>query len=208
MSALPECFARLRGTQADYLYQKTQQLVDQGYSIALLGDELDTPLYAWAGLEEPDEIYSKVFKRGPAISWRFHVPGCENTSIIVKPVYRRITDNDRSDEGFKLIYRDRTGSHIFDYRHDLLLQQPGVSSSGFVDHSNHYLAIRGNQDIADLVRDFYYAFHDDPLAIFALESDRCCFCHKPLTDAKSRALGVGPDCFRGWEPAGNSRVAA
>lgn len=85
------------------------------------------------------------------------------------------------------------------WRQDILLLQPGVTSQGFVDFTDYYLAIKGDQDTAKIVSDFYYAFDADQLAIFALESERCCFCRKPLTDAKSRARGVGPDCFRGWE---------
>jgi|APTNR8051073442_1049403.scaffolds.fasta_scaffold04774_1 hypothetical protein len=199
MNRLPDYFARCENTQAHYAYLKAKRLIDSGMAIKMLGDELDTPLYAWCGLNESDEFITKSFKRDPVVSWRFHVPGQDNTSIIIKPAYRKITDKERNEQDNEIYRTWHTGSHIFDWRQDILLLQPGVTSQGFVDFTDYYLAIKGDQDTAKIVSDFYYAFDADQLAIFALESERCCFCRKPLTDAKSRARGVGPDCFRGWE---------
>ena len=196
MNRLPEYFASLENTQAHSEYLEAKRLIDRGMAIEILGDETCTPLYAWCGLNEYPDFINKILKRDPVVSWRFHVPGQDNTSIIIKPAYRKITDKERDPE----YGCSHTGSHIFNERQDILLLQPKVTSQGFVKFSyDNYLAIKGDQDTAKIVRDFYYDFDADPLAIFALESERCCFCRKPLTDAKSRARGVGPDCFRGWE---------
>lgn len=200
MNRLPDDFARCENTQGHWFYLKGKQLIERGMSIEMLGDDCDTPLYTWDRLHESDEFIAKTFKRDPVVSWRFHVSGQENTSIIIKPAYRKITDKERNEDFLNGVYGDyHKGSHAFDYRQDILLLQPSVTSQGFVDFTHYYLAIKGDQDTAKIVSDFYYAFDADPLAIFALESERCCFCRKPLTDAKSRARGVGPDCFRGWE---------
>lgn len=201
-TALPERFSQLSecapGTPGYDFHKKILSLVRRGASLELLGDECDSPLYAWCGIQESDEIRNKVFKRNPRISWNFRVPGQDDTSIIIKPVYRKI-DKERHDPDFSIAYHDSKGTHTFANRHDVILIQPGFRSFGFVDHLDYYLAMAGGKEIAKIVRDFYYAFDANPLAIFALESDRCCFCRKPLTDKVSRSRGVGPDCFRGWE---------
>jgi hypothetical protein len=39
-------------------------------------------------------------------------------------------------------------------------------------------------------------FIDDPFQVFRRSLDFCCLCHKTLTDAVSRARGIGPECLR------------
>jgi hypothetical protein len=188
------------GSDAYKAYQRFQSWKKSGMSFESLGDELETPLYAFCRLQEPDELRTKVYKRGPVISWQFRVPGQDQTSIGIKPAYRRITQQERNDpKDGALLYGDHPGSHQFDFRHDIVLMGPGLRLTGFVDHQDHLVAVHGDQDKARIVRDFYYAFAADPLAIFALESENCCLCGKKLTDRVSRSRGIGPDCFRGWE---------
>lgn len=115
MNRLPDYFARCENTQAHYAYLKAKRLIDSGMAIKMLGDELDTPLYAWCGLNESDEFITKSFKRDPVVSWRFHVPGQDNTSIIIKPAYRKITDKERNEQDNEIYRTWHTGSHIFDY---------------------------------------------------------------------------------------------
>ena len=38
-------------------------------------------------------------------------------------------------------------------------------------------------------------------AVFAALAVRCCDCGRALTDAKSKTLGVGPECRRGYDEA-------
>ena len=124
MNRLPECFALLENTQAHYAYLEAKKLIDGGMAIEMLGDECDTPLYAWCGLHESDEFITKTFKRDPVVSWRFYVPGQDNTSIIIKPVYRRITDKERNNPDVDHYRTWHTGSHEFDDLQDILLLQP------------------------------------------------------------------------------------
>lgn len=194
LSASPE------GSYAHEIYRDIQRDIQRGYSFDSLGDECDTPLYAFAALEEFDALRLKQYKRTPRISWQFRVPGLTDTSIIIKPAYRQITQQERDDpeEVWMWKWRKHTGSHCFDYRHDILLKEPGRVSIGRVDHYRHIVKVRGEQEQAHKVRDFYYAFAADPDAVFALESRRCCLCGKSLTDPASRQRGIGPECLRKW----------
>ena len=36
----------------------------------------------------------------------------------------------------------------------------------------------------------------DPMELFSRQADRCCCCHKQLTDDVSRTRGIGPECIR------------
>jgi hypothetical protein len=167
-----------------------------GMSMESLGDEYDTPLYAFADLEDSDAIRLKQYKRDPQIRWRFPIPGHKCALIIIKPVYRRVTQQDRDTDN--LVWRNHPGSHAFNFRHNIILVEPDQSVIGSVDHINHLVTIHGNQAQAKTVRDFYYLFAADPSAILALESERCCLCGKALTEPLSRSRGVGPECARKW----------
>jgi hypothetical protein len=192
LSASPE------GSYAHELYRDIHRDIQRGYSFESLGDECDTPLYAFAALEESDAIRLKQYKRTPRISWQFRVPGQPGASIIIKPAYRAITQQERDNPEDGWIWRDHPGSHCFASRHDILLREPNRVSFGQVDHTHHTVKVRGEQEQARKVRDFYYAFAADPAAIMALESRRCCLCGKPLFDPASQQRGIGPECLRKW----------
>ncbi|MFD3777326.1 DUF6011 domain-containing protein [Streptomyces sp. NPDC058612] len=47
---------------------------------------------------------------------------------------------------------------------------------------------------------------DACLARFAALTVRCCGCGRPLTDARSKTLGLGPDCRSGYDEAWLART--
>ncbi len=55
------------------------------------------------------------------------------------------------------------------------------------------------------------AFADDPVGVAAAHGQltgRCCFCHLPLRDERSTAVGYGPTCAGNWElPWGKGPLA-
>ena len=49
---------------------------------------------------------------------------------------------------------------------------------------------------AESVKDALAEFARDPGAVMARSSDHCCICGKALTDERSKARGIGPECMK------------
>jgi len=155
-------------------------------------NDANTPLVAWSFLQKSDELLNKPHRLVANIMWNFQIPGHDDAIIIIKPVYRKLTVQDRSGT----VEYGKYQTLVFDNCHEIALIHNNKPFAGVVDHSDNWLAIAGQPENAVIVRDFYYAFAADPLAIFAMESNRCCLCQNLLKDAKSIQRGIDPECVR------------
>ncbi|MDQ5908085.1 MAG: hypothetical protein QG599_176 [Pseudomonadota bacterium] len=185
---------RLYRKLKDQIRQKRTVESLQGGVFASLDDKDDanTPLVAWNFLQQSDELINKPHRHISNVMWNFQIPGHDDAIIIIKPVYRKITVRDRSGT----VEYGKYQTLFFDNCHEIALIHNNKPFAGVVDHSDNWLAITGPPENTVIVRDFYYAFAADPLAIFSMESNRCCLCQSPLKDAKSIQRGIDPECFR------------
>lgn len=70
-------------------------------------------------------------------------------------------------------------------------RRPALFDDFVAKHRDRVAAALGVVEVAIADRPMLAA------ALFSGFSSKCCFCGKPLTDARSKALAIGPDCRRG-----------